>query len=173
MNMKSRATHVEKNIKYCMNIDKTNLWSRSTTSKDVISNIEGILTQYWIIQKEYNIVQVAKNIYWLLSKISSSDGTFTKIEHICIVIISEAAISCSCCCYEKNGYQCTHIMIFIFKLLPRMLILRYQKDYYYFFGENELFNIIYKDILVLDNTCNTFHHYNCIETKSLQLTDVF
>ena len=40
MNMKSRATHMEKDVQYCMNVDKSTLWSKSTTAKEIVKNIE-------------------------------------------------------------------------------------------------------------------------------------
>ena len=129
MTMKSRATHIEKDVRYCMNVDKSNLWSNSTTAKEIINNIEGLITQFWIIRDEYYIIQISKNQFWILSKLFTLPvNPVTKFERVREVTIGETWILYSCCCFEQNGYPCTHIMIFLSEMIPRMLILRYRRD---------------------------------------------
>ena len=67
MNIKPRATHIEKDVQYCMNVDMSKLWSKSTIAQEIIKNIEGIITQFWIMRNQYHIIQIKKNQLWLLS----------------------------------------------------------------------------------------------------------
>ena len=169
MNMKSRATHVEKDVQYCINVDKSSLWSKSSTAKEIIKNIEGVITQFWIMRKQYHIIQVKKSQFWVLSKLySASDSCITKFERVRIINIGDKYMECSCCCFEQNGYPCTHIMLFLSEMLPRMMILRYRRDYYHFFGNNIAFTKIYNTIH--DDLNNKFCHFSCIDVDQIGLT---
>ena len=58
--MKSRSTQLEKGTRYCLDVDKSNLWSKSSTSKEIIKNMEGIIRQYWTMRNQYRVIQISQ-----------------------------------------------------------------------------------------------------------------
>ena len=137
MVMKSRSTQLEKGTRYCLDVDKSNLWSKSSTSKEIIKNMEGIIRQYWSMRNQYRVIQISQYEFWMCSLLFQKVSTRTKFERVRKIILGNDFIMCSCSCFEQNGYPCTHIMYFLSELLPRMLLLRYRKDYYHFYGLND------------------------------------
>ena len=112
MVMKSRATQLEKSTKYCLNVDKSNLWSNSSTSKKIINNVEGLIRQYWSMRSHYRIIQISQNEFWMCSLLFQQMGAIKKFERVRRIIVGNKLILCSCCCFEQNGYPCTHIVYF-------------------------------------------------------------
>ena len=59
-------------------------------------------------------------------------------------------------------------MLFLSEMLPRMMILRYRRDYYHFFGNQNSLTRIYNTIH--DDLNKKICHYSCIDIDQLGLT---
>ena len=120
-----------KKINYCELVDKSPVWTKSLTSNDIVSNIEGILSQSLCMKNMYVIIQVTATLFWLMSSLltSENDNIITRFRRVCSIEIDDQFIKCSCKIFERVEYSCIHIMCFLDKLLPKMIDLRYHRNF--------------------------------------------
>lgn len=109
-------------------------WSNLPTANYVTKLAEGILVAKWKEQNNYNVSRIGPKIFEVVcvpqgysftdTEEKMKEDDFSKnprplFNQIRIVKLDKGnSVNCSCCCFERTGLPCVHILAVCLKLIP-------------------------------------------------------